>query len=624
MTTTKTIFTGLKETIAKRMNMSNNYVEETNIRGMVPELFELDNPVKTPNSIVKEPTEASLETLKIEKTKGDITLTEEQYQAVAKIVHWFKNTKKPTFELAGYAGTGKSTVVDFVLSNLKIRNKSVHMCAPTGTASLVLKSKTPDYTSSTLHRAIYTLEEEKLGVPKFVPNYDGLKDIKLLIVDEASMIGTKMGDDLLDVARLSGTRVLIIGDPEQLPPVSDNGQRAFLDNPDYTLTKVMRQAEDNKIIDTSMKIRNNQWIQPFENLKFGDELMVFNRAKIDTEKLYGAFAKCINNGGAVIVGKNNTRKSITSSIRRIFGFNTPELMNGERIVIKQNFDLTDSGLLYSGCIDMLTNGMVGIVSDVKDRGYYYTFTFTSDKFDLTVKGLSLRKDILNEEISYMGSGEKCLPTILRNAKYKKGVEEVAGINAVFGYVLTCHNSQGSQWDTVYVLDESPVFKEDASRWLYTAVTRAAKRLVIIKSFDRYFKEENVASNFTPTNIQSISVPKVTVPTPVQTKEENIVAEENNQEMIVYPSGHCVPTELVNLMNKEHCQYYYKDVEVTALAFNHLFIKHGFNPICSDTRVSIYKKENTFIIVSTEMDLETSYWDKACYGLRFTVNIQQTN
>ena len=414
-------------------------------------------------------------------TKGEITLTPEQNEAVSKIIHWFKNTNKQTFELAGYAGTGKSTVVDFVLSNLNIRPEDVHMCAPTGTASLVLKSKTPDYESSTLHRAIYTLDDTVKDYPRFVPNHEGLQGIKLLVVDESSMIGVNMGKDLLDVARSSNTRVLIIGDPGQLPPVSDGGQRAFLDNPDFMLTKIMRQAEDNKIIEASMKIRNNQWQHPENNIKVSDELMLFNRNKVDNEKLYNVFAKCIQNGGGVIVGVNKTRKAITERVRKILGFHLEGvLMEGEKIVIKQNIDLTGSDYIYSGDIDMLTNGMIGTVSNVEDHGYYYTFTFKADKFNLTVKKLELRKDVLNEKVKYIGTGYGTLHALLKQLK-REGVKEIKGINAIFGYISTCHTAQGSQWDTVYVVDESATFQEEASRWLYTAVTRAAKRLVIVKS-----------------------------------------------------------------------------------------------------------------------------------------------
>lgn len=467
-------------TTSKKMTMAE--LKELMVKKASVVREQIKNEVKEPvKNLVAQ---MAIEKIKIKRTKGNITLTDEQHEAVTRIIDWFKHTDKHTFELAGYAGTGKSTVVDFVLSNLNINRRYTHMCAPTGTASLVLKSKTPGFTSTTLHRAIYTLDNTNTGFPKFVPNYDGLSDIELLIVDEASMIGVKMGKDLLSVTRAAGVRVLIIGDPEQLPPVSDNGCRAFLDNPDFTLTRIMRQAEDNKIIETSMLIRNNKWFQPDANLKYGDELMVLSRSKIDTSKLYNAFARCISNGGAVIVGKNNTRRALTAQIRNILGFHSNELMDGDKIVIKHNIDLKKSGYFYSGDIDMLTNGMVGIVSDLEDCGYYYTFTFTSDKFDIEVRELKLRKDILNEEVDYMGKGNKSLSTILDNAKRETGQEQEVGINATYGYILTCHNAQGSQWDTVYVIDESSSFKEDASRWLYTAVTRAAKRLVIVKSFNK--------------------------------------------------------------------------------------------------------------------------------------------
>lgn len=585
---------------------------------------------------------------KIQRTKGNITLSDEQYEGVEKAVDWFYNSNKQTFELAGYAGTGKSTVVDFFLSSLNVKKEEIHLCAPTGTASLVLQSKTPQYTCSTLHRAIYTAVELPNGQIKFELAYEGLQGIKLLVVDEASMIGTKIGKDLLDVARVLGVKVLIIGDPGQLPPVNDS--RAFLENPDYTLTKVMRQAEDNYIIKASMAIRNNQWKQADGIKKYGNngEVMTVSRSKVDQEKLYNKLAGCINNGGGVVVGKNKTRVSLTEKVRRILGFESKELMNGERIMIKQNVDLTKGEYVFSGEIDMLTNGMVGIVSNVEDKGYYYNFDFSAVKFNLVVKNLQLRKDILSEKVSYTGRKTNSLPVILKAFELKTGKKQVAGINAIFGYVVTCHNSQGSQWDTVYVFDESNTFQQDSTRWLYTAVTRAAKQLVLIKEFgsgnsapqynnhvaqdpaQQYYSygpnayaTDYSQQHYNPMPTQQYYNNNTYIAPPAT---NNTVTSKDcyDQEKtpIVYPVGHCIPEELVNVMNDKHYKCVYKEQEISIFSGHNIFERNGFMPvICKEDEV-VYEKGNTQISVGLVVDQEKyEFGDRDYLGLFYEVKIK---
>lgn len=407
--------------------------------------------------------------------KRDIKLTPNQQSVVSKIKRWYSTTPGyGKFELAGFAGVGKSTVIDFILEELGIRKEHVRMCAPTGTASLVLKEKTPGYSCSTLHRLFYMPELMKDGRTRFVPSAENLYGVKLIIGDEYSMVGKRMAEDILPMARKAGCKVLIVGDPGQLPPVKD--EEYFFVNPDAILTEVLRQAADNPIVALSMAIRqatDNRvpYIFPNQDQNIGGKVFVLDRRRISVAQ----YAKVVANGGVVIAGMNKTRQSLNQAIRAHLGFDKPTLMNGETVVIKENIDGGD------GAEIAVTNGMRGKISNVSRlRNGNVKFKFTPESFS-GFRYIEVNEDILFER--------KTAADIRKENKVLEAMGKPriqVGVEVQFGYVITGHASQGSQWKTVYVINESGVFNrgydgyKNANRWLYTVVTRAVENLVIAR------------------------------------------------------------------------------------------------------------------------------------------------
>lgn len=407
------------------------------------------------------------------KAKKKITLTESQEKVVRQIKNWFySSTGYSKFELAGYAGVGKSTIVDTILDELSLHPEKVRLCAPTGTASLVLKEKTPGYGCSTMHRLFYVPETGKDGRTRFVPSTDNLHGVRLIIGDEFSMTGERIANEILPMARKKGCKVLIVGDPGQLPPVKD--EEYFFKNPDAILTEVLRQAADNPIIALSMAIRQaTDNGLPFmfgnRNQSIGGKVFLYDRRKISVAQ----YAKVVANGGVVIAGTNRTRQGLNYGIREELGFNSPTLMEGETIVVKENIDGGNNGEIP------VTNGMRGTVSNVKKMSNgLIKFKFTPEMFE-GFRYMEVHEDVLFERRTMSD-----LRRENRDRKQKGEKEIPLGMEVLFGYVITGHASQGSQWKTVYVINEAGVFNrgvdgyKNQNRWLYTVVTRAAENLVI--------------------------------------------------------------------------------------------------------------------------------------------------
>jgi ATP-dependent exoDNAse (exonuclease V) alpha subunit len=375
--------------------------------------------------------------------------SEQQLGALDAVESWLDGGAQSYFYLAGYAGTGKSTLA----AEVGRRHRKVLFAAFTGKAALVMRQKGCDE-ACTIDSLIYHarvearcaadppcqrppcrerckyLRESFVG-RKLNPN-SAVADANLVIVDEISMVGKAMACDLLSF----GTPILVLGDTAQLPPIGDLG--FFIKRkPNYRLTQVHRQAAGSPIIELATMARKS--LLPLRCGDYGD-----NSAVVD-----GISIKKMLGFDQVIVGTHRMRHYLNQEIRRKLGFRSKLPERGEKIICLKNHRHLN-----------LLNGQTWWVRKAQ------RFSFSDGFVALEVENNDGRVvDVVAPEQGF-------------TAQDGNSGADLPGAPFAFGYAITCHKAQGSQWDSVLVIDESDVFREHRRAWLYTAITRAAKSVVI--------------------------------------------------------------------------------------------------------------------------------------------------
>lgn len=364
----------------------------------------------------------------------NISLSAQQDQAIKDVKTWYNDLSgSQVFYLAGYAGTGKSTLAKLIRGDVKGR---VLYAAFTGKAALVMQRK-GCFGASTIHSLIYRVEEGDGWQPSFVLNpLSEVKGAALVIVDECSMVDEQLGSDLLSF----GTKVLVLGDPGQLPPVKGDGFFTAR-QPDFMLTEVHRQALDNPIIRMSMDIRAGK------RLKVGQygSSRVIRRAECTPDAILKA--------DQVLCGLNKTRRSFNARIRQLKDMNDEGPQNGDKLICLRN-----------NREKKLINGGIWEVKSIEDNDKE-TITMlaeSEDHIEAEPTSITVRKEFFHGQEDSLTWNDR------------KGTDEFT-----YGYAITCHKSQGSQWDNVVIFDESSAFRELAKNHLYTAVTRAASELTLV-------------------------------------------------------------------------------------------------------------------------------------------------
>jgi exodeoxyribonuclease-5 len=358
-----------------------------------------------------------------------------QDDALRAVSIWLKSGDSQVFRLFGYAGTGKTTLARHIADDA---GGDVCFAAFTGKAAHVMRRK-GCRGASTIHSLIYRMRGEDEDGPTFVLNDDSAAGkAALIVIDECSMVDADIGRDLLSF----GAPVLVLGDPAQLPPIAGGG--FFTEQePDAMLTEVHRQAADDPIVHLSMLVREGGKL---DEGAYGLS-RVIGRADLEPDD--------VTRADQVLVGRNNTRRSYNARIRTLLGRAEPIPVAGDKLVCLRND--RKRGLL---------NGSLWKVDRVRKP----------------------RKGLLRFTLSPEEEDEGRRPTVVSiNPSFFDGTADALGMperrrsdEFDFGYVLTVHKSQGSQWDSVVLFDESFAFREHRSRWLYTGITRAANRIVIVR------------------------------------------------------------------------------------------------------------------------------------------------
>jgi len=361
--------------------------------------------------------------------------TPHQDAALKAIADWWKAARgRPSiFRLFGYAGTGKTTLAQHIAAGI---DGKVLFAAFTGKAACVMRSK-GCRGASTIHRLIYKPQEQSEENPTFeLWNKAPASHAKLIIIDECSMVDAELARDLMSFE----VPLLVLGDPAQLPPIQGGG--FFTDaRPDAMLTEVHRQARDNPIVRLSMDIRAGKSLAPGH---YG-ETQVVGRAQLDPKRVIHA--------DQVLVGRNNTRRAYNNRMRERRGFEGELPIAGDKLVCLRNN--RKKGLFNGG------------LWSVKARGGRKTGIMTLQLLpddDTARRGVkvSVRPECFTGTIEQI------------DWPRRKPYDEFD-----YGYVLTVHKAQGSQWDDVVLFDESFAFPDSRERWLYTGITRAAKRLTVV-------------------------------------------------------------------------------------------------------------------------------------------------
>ena len=467
------------------------------------------------------------------KSKFPFTPTSKQDMVLMQLAQFvFDSNKNSIYLLKGYAGTGKTSIIGTIVSNLWHAKKSAILLAPTGRAAKVISNYSKKE-AFTIHKKIYFPKKEKGGGVKFVMQPNKHKNT-IFIVDEASMIpdtpsdsksfeSSSLLDDLMQYV-YSGhqCKLLLIGDKAQLPPVKadlspalDENKLSLNYNKDVIgieLDEVVRQEQDSGILSNATELRAVLESTFYESFKFDLNGFTDIVRLIDGYEIMDAINDAYSENGyeetAIIVRSNKRANAYNQQIRQRILFNESELSAGDFLmVVKNNYfwikPTTEAGFI--------ANGDIIEVLEIFSIKELYGFRFAEVKIKMvdypnmkpfeTVLLLDTI-DVESASLSYEESNRlyqevsKDYEDETSNYKRFLGVKNNKFFNALqvkFSYAITCHKSQGGQWHTIFV--EQPYLPEgmnrDYIRWLYTAITRAKDKLYLIGYKDDMFVEKDI-------------------------------------------------------------------------------------------------------------------------------------
>ena len=432
------------------------------------------------------------------------------------------------FLLKGYAGTGKTSIVGTLVKNCWKINKNLVLLAPTGRAAKVI-SNYSNKEAFTIHKKIYYPKSKKGGGISFSLQKNKHKNT-IFIVDESSMIPDTSPDSILfDKGSLlsdliqyvySGhqCKLILIGDTAQLPPIKldispalDKGTLENYFNKKVVtieLDEVVRQEKGSGILWNASCIRESLEDEFYDTFKFEKENFPDIIRPYDGQELMSALEDSYLNSGdeeSVFIVRSNKRAFLyNQNIRSRILYKEEELSVGDHLmVVKNNYFWLET----TSEAGFIANGDIIEILEIYSIKELYGFKFATvnvkmiDYPRMAAFETILILDTLSSEIASLSSEDsnKLYQEVLKDyehetSKYKKflSVKKNIYFNALqvkFSYAITCHKSQGGQWDTVFV--EQPYLPngidKDYLRWLYTAITRAKKKLYLIGFKDDFFR-----------------------------------------------------------------------------------------------------------------------------------------
>lgn len=396
-----------------------------------------------------------------------ITFNDEQINAIKKAIEWYftKSYKDKIFTILGYAGCGKTTIAKTIIKMLGLTDSDVIFATLTSKASLVLRLK--GNVSNTIHKTFYVTYKNKNTI-RFSLKKKISYNTKLIVIDEMSMVNQKMLEDILSF----GIPIMGLMDSGQLPAIF--GTNIFMEKPSLGsvfLTKIMRQDDSTGILELSFMARNGQPI-PYGKYK-----------NSEVTQLENVWDKLLD-FDVILCWKNSTRRQFNSLIRKKLGYNTIFPSKGEKILcLRNNYNYE---IEYNEVPIYLINGLQGVVIENSKE-------IIND--DLNLLNIKFVPDFINNE----SRGDICFDVNCFQEVFKQyeidvtkeafietlcddslDDETIGNIGILdYGYCITVHKSQGSEWNKVLVLNEFKGNQETYNRWLYTAITRAKKSVTIV-------------------------------------------------------------------------------------------------------------------------------------------------
>lgn len=429
------------------------------------------------------------------------------------------------FILKGYAGTGKTTIVSALVKALRSNNMKTILLAPTGRAAKVFGNYA-EYPAFTIHKHIYRQRSEVDGMGEFELDFNKSRDT-LFIIDEASMLANDGGyslfgsgnllDDVIKYVYREGknNKLLFVGDIAQLPPVGLDVSHALdsvylqtryhINTQEVELTEIIRQESNSEILTNATRLRNYLTENKQGELYLSaDNVDVKHITGEDlVEELSDAYGKYGQEETLVITRSNKRANAYNEGIRRTILYKESEIASEDYLmVVKNNYFWKDDNKK----MDFIANGEIVEVVQFLRAEEVYGFRFADVVLRFVNYDIELETKILLDTLT---SEAPALTTeqnkmfyykVLEDYEHlknktdrKKAVRENLYFNALqvkFAYAITCHKSQGGQWDTVFI-DQSYLVEEmlnaDYYRWLYTAVTRAKKKLFFVNFREEYQK-----------------------------------------------------------------------------------------------------------------------------------------
>lgn len=467
---------------------------------------------------------------KLIKSKFPFTPTNKQDIVLLQLSEFvFDNKPNALYLLKGYAGTGKTSIIGTIVSQLWQAKKNAVLLAPTGRAAKVISNYSKKE-AFTIHKKIYFPKKEKGGGVKFVMQPNKHRNT-IFIVDEASMIpdtpadsklfenGSLLDDLMHYVYSGHQCKLLLIGDKAQLPPVKSDLSPALdatkLDlnyNKNVTtveLDEVVRQEQNSGILDNATELRAVLETSFYDSFKFDVKNYKDIVRLVDGYEIMDAINDAYSANGyeetAIIVRSNKRANLYNKQIRERILFNETELSAGDYLMVVKNNYFWIKATTEAGFI---ANGDIIEVLEIFSIKELYGFKFAEVKVKMVdyprMKPFEtvLLLDTIDAEsasLTYEESNKlyqevsKDYENETSNYKRFLGVKNNRFFNALqvkFSYAITCHKSQGGQWNTIFV--EQPYLPNgpdrDYIRWLYTAVTRAKEKLYLIGFKDDAFTE----------------------------------------------------------------------------------------------------------------------------------------